>query len=176
MNLAPSNPPLTPRRRGTRQSVLLPSWEGLGVGSGALCGRKIMKIKQLLVALAALCASATVVGCASTGCQVSQSSFDVMNLNLNPLAFQKPDLDTNGAVTLDEWQRFHTSAEARENFSALDESGDGQINWSEFLKQATNHSKRYPFFADTDKTNDGYVSWEKELFQQPGWQLFSIRF
>ena len=34
MNLAPTNPPLTPPRRGTRQSVLLPSWEGLGVGSG----------------------------------------------------------------------------------------------------------------------------------------------
>src|SRR5438874_11344541 len=41
MNLAPTNPPLTPPRRGTGQPVLLPSWEGLGVGSGAPCAHKI---------------------------------------------------------------------------------------------------------------------------------------
>ena len=41
MNLAPTNPPLTPPRRATGQPVLLPSWEGLGVGSGALCAHKI---------------------------------------------------------------------------------------------------------------------------------------
>ena len=81
MNLAPTNPPLTPPRRGTRPLVLLPSWEGLGVGSGAQCGRKKMKIQQLLVSLAALCAIATVVGCASTDGQASQSWFDGMNLN-----------------------------------------------------------------------------------------------
>ena len=34
MNLRATNPPLTPPRRGTGQPVLLPSWEGLGVGSG----------------------------------------------------------------------------------------------------------------------------------------------
>jgi hypothetical protein len=150
-----------------------------------------MKTKQLLVSLAALCAVATVLGCASTDRHASQSSFDMMNLNrdgnpssaefsqqvnLNPLAFQKPELDTDGAVTLDEWQRFDTNSGPRENFSALDQSGEGEINWTEFLKQATKHSKYYHFFADTDKINDGYVSWDKELFQQSGWQLFSIRF
>jgi len=41
MNLAPTNPPLTPPRRGTGQPVLLPSWEGLGVGSGAGCAQKV---------------------------------------------------------------------------------------------------------------------------------------
>ena len=40
MNLAPTSPPLTPPRRGTGQPVLLPSWEGLGVGSGAQCAHK----------------------------------------------------------------------------------------------------------------------------------------
>ena len=37
MNLAPTHPALTPPRRGTGQPVLLPSWEGLGVSSGAQC-------------------------------------------------------------------------------------------------------------------------------------------
>ena len=184
-----------------------------------------MRTKQLLVSLAALCAIATVAGCASTDRQASQNSLDATNLNrngrqfsaefsqsvfekwfagstgdplptpsrddspappifepgsqqvnLNQLAFQKPDLATNGAATLDERHRFDTSAGPRENFGALDESGDSQINWTEFLKQATKHSKRYHFFADTDKINDGYVPWDKELFRQPGWQLFSIQF
>jgi len=160
----------------------------------ALCVRRpratpssIMKIKQLLVSFAALCAIATVVGCASTDRQASQSSFDVMSLNrdrkpfsqqvnLNQLVFEEPDLATNGAVTLEEWQRLDTSAGARENFSALDERGDDPINLTEFLKQATKHSKRYHFFADTETINEGYVSWDKELFHQPGWQLFSIQF
>src|SRR5437016_4523117 len=107
-----------------------------------------MKIKQLLVPLAALCAIATVAGCASTDRQASLSSLDVLNLNrdrkpssaefsqqvnLNQLAFQKPDLDTNGTVTLDEWQRFDTNAGPKENFSALDVNGDGQFNATEFL-------------------------------------------
>src|SRR2546423_13566188 len=33
--------PLTPPRRGTGQPGLLPSWEGLGVGSGAQCAHNI---------------------------------------------------------------------------------------------------------------------------------------
>jgi len=44
MNLAPTNPPLTPPRRGTSQPVFLPSWEGLGVGSRAKCAHKIRGI------------------------------------------------------------------------------------------------------------------------------------
>src|SRR5437667_626916 len=41
MNLAPTNSPLTPARRGTGQPGLLPSWEGLGVGSAAKCAHNI---------------------------------------------------------------------------------------------------------------------------------------
>ena len=150
-----------------------------------------MKIEQLLVSLAALCAIATVVGCASTDRQSSQSSFDVMNLNrdrkpssaefsrplnLDQLAFQRPDLDTNGAVTLDEWQRFDTNAEPKENFSALGVNGDTQINATEFLTQTPKHAKRYHFFADPEKTNQDYSSRGQEEFQPQGLQLFSIRF
>ena len=40
MQLAQTNPPLTPPRRGTRQPVSLPSLEGLGVGSWSQCIRK----------------------------------------------------------------------------------------------------------------------------------------
>ena len=97
-------------------------------------------------------------------------------VNLSEPEYQKPDPDTNKPVTLDERQQLDTTVGARENFSALDETGDGQINLTEFLKQVTKHSKRYQFFAGADTVNDGYVSWDKELFRQPGWQLFSIRF
>ena len=97
-------------------------------------------------------------------------------VNLNQPGFQKPDFDISGPVTLDEGQQFDTRTGPKENFRALDVSGDRQINATEFLTQTPENSKRYHFFADTVKTNDGYVSWDKELFQQPGWQLFSIRF
>jgi hypothetical protein len=150
-----------------------------------------MCLKQFLVSLAALCAIATVVGCASTDRQAPQSSSDVMNLNrdrkpssaefsqpvnLNQLAFQKPDLDTNGAVTLDEWQRFDTNAGPQQYFSALAVNGDAQMNATEFLTQTPNNAKRYHFFADPEKTNKHYSSRRQEEFQQPGWQLFSIQF
>jgi len=151
----------------------------------------VFRIKQMLVSLAALCAIATVEGCASTDRQASQSSFDVMNLNrdrkpspaafsqqvnLNQLAFQNPELDTNGAVTSDERQRFDTNAAPQEYFSALAVNGDAQINVREFLTQTPNNAKRYHFFADPEKANKQYSSPDQEEFQQPGWQLFSIRF
>ncbi len=97
-------------------------------------------------------------------------------VNLSQPEFQKPNPDTNKPVTLDERQQLDTTVGARENFSALDETGDGRINLTEFLKQVTKHSKRYQFFAGADTVNDGYVSWDKELFRQPGWQLFAIQF
>ena len=150
-----------------------------------------MKIKQLLVSLAALCAVATVVGCASTDRQASQSPFDGMNLNrdrkpssaefsqqvdLTQLAFQEPDLATNEAVTLDEWQRFDTNARSKEYFSALAVNGDARINVTELLTQTPKHVKRYHFFADLEKTNKDYSSRGQEEFQPPGFQLFCIRF
>ena len=150
-----------------------------------------MKIKQLFVPLAVLCAIAALVGCASTNRQVSESSLDEKNLQrdeaqastglsqpvfLDERAFRKLDIDTTGAVTLDEWQQFDTSAGPKENFKALDVDGDWHIKATEFLAQPSKGSKRYHFFGDAGKSNDGYVSWDRELFQQPGWQLFSIRF
>jgi hypothetical protein len=149
-----------------------------------------MKIKQFLVSLAALCAIATVVGCASTDPQAPESSFDLMNLNRdrkpsstefseqanrNQLAFQKSDLDTNGAVTLDEWQRFDTNAGPKENFSAFDVNGDAQIKATELLTPTPKHAKRYHFFADPENNNH-YSLLGQEEFQPPGVQLFSIRF
>ena len=92
------------------------------------------------------------------------------------LGFQKPNLDTNGAVTLDEWHRFDANAGPKENFSALDVNGGAQINATEFLTQAPKHAKRFHFFADQEKTNKYYSSRHQEEFQQPGGQLFSIRF
>jgi len=41
-------------------------------------------------------------------------------------AFRKLDLDTNGAVTLDEWRHFETNAVAKDNFSTLVEDGNGR--------------------------------------------------
>src|SRR5262245_4239463 len=151
-----------------------------------------MKIKRLFVQLAALCVIAALMGCACTNRQVSESSLDkrTMNhdgehfgegvssqqVNASQPGFQKPDIGINGPVDSDERQQFDTRTGPREDFRALDASGDRQMSATEFLTQTPKHSKRYHFFADTDKANNGYVSWDKELFQQPGWQLFSIRF
>jgi hypothetical protein len=98
------------------------------------------------------------------------------NTNLEQIEFQNPSLDTNGPVTLDEWQRFIPSAGPKENFSALDVNNDRNINATEFLTQTPKRFKRFRFFADQAKTNNEYSSRGEEEFQQKGWQLFSIRF
>jgi hypothetical protein len=150
-----------------------------------------MKTTNLFAPFVMFCAAAALVGCASTERRVSVSAFDEKGLQraeapptpatsspviLDESAFRKLDLNADGTVKLDEWQRFDTSVEAKENFSALDGNGDGQINVPEFLSQAPKHSKRYPFFGDKDKTNDSYFSSYNEVFQQRGWQLFSFHF
>ena len=150
-----------------------------------------METKQLLALLATSCAIATEVGCVSADRQMSRSSFDATTLNrdggqssaefaqqvnLNQLASQKPDLNTNGAVTLDEWQRFEPSAGPKENVNAIDIDGAGQINATKFLTQTPKHSKRYDFFGDPEKTDKDYSSWDEEEFQPQGLQLFSIHF
>ena len=149
-----------------------------------------MKIKHLLAPLGAFCAIAALVGCASTNRQVSESSLDEKKLQrdeapastghsqpviLDERAVRKLDLNTNGAVTLDEWQRFDTNAGPKENFSAFDLNGDAQIKATEFLTQTPKHAKRYHFFADPENNNH-YSSLGQEEFQPPGVQLFSIRF
>ena len=97
-------------------------------------------------------------------------------VDLTQLAFQEPGLATNGAVTLDEWQRFDTNAGSKEYFSALAVNGDAQINVTELLTQTPKHVKRYHFFADPETTNKYYSSRGEEEFQPPGVHLFSIRF
>jgi hypothetical protein len=133
---------------------------------------------------------AAMVGCASANRRVSEASLHEPNVNLtntlpaeisqhanlSQLEFQKPGFDTNGPVTLDEWQRFIPSAGPKENFSALDVNDDRNINATEFLTQTPKHSKRFRFFADPERTNKEYSSRDGEEFQQKGWQLFSIRF
>lgn len=151
----------------------------------------IMKTKFLYAPFVMFCAAAALVGCASTERRVSESSVDEKDLQrsdapsparypqpviLDESAFRKLDLNADGAITFDEWQHFDTSAGAKEHFNALDENGDGMIDATEFLKQAPKLSKRYQFFGGTDKADDSYFSWDKDVFQQPGWQLFSIRF
>ena len=150
-----------------------------------------MKTSNLFASSVMFCAAAVLVGCANTERRVSASSFGEKDLQraeappspapsppvlLDESASRKLDLNADGTVNLDEWQRFDTSAEAKENFSALNENSNGQINVAESLSQAPQHSKRYHFFGDKDKTNDSYFSWDDEVFQQPGLQLFSIYF
>jgi hypothetical protein len=147
--------------------------------------------KLLFAPLVMSCAVATLTGCASTDRRASASSFEEQNLPraeapaslalpqhavLDERAFQKLDLNGDGAITLDEWKHFDASASAKEHFNALDENGDGQISLMEFLTQAPKHSERYHFFGDTDKTDGSFVSPDKDVFQNPGWHLFSFHF
>ena len=140
-----------------------------------------MKTKHLFAPLAMCCAVAALAGCASTDRQMSWSSLSEKNLErdeapsstglsqpviLEEGAFRKLDLDTNGAVTLDE-RYFDTNAVAKDNFRTLDGNDDGQINVTEFLTQAPKHSKPYPLFGDAEQIKE---------FQPQGLQLFSIRF
>ena len=171
-------------------ATMLPLFAGFSQTANPPAVSQSTPPKHLLAPLAAFCAIAALVGCASTNPQVSGSWFDQKKVELaealapapsppvilDERAFQKLDLDADGAIALDEWQHFETSASPKENVSALDDNGDGQINVTELPTQAPKHSKRYHFFGDTDKTDDGFVSSEKEGLQQPGWHLFSFNF
>ncbi len=150
-----------------------------------------MKTKHLLAPLAMCFTVITLMGCASTDRQISESFLDNNNQErvkapsstelpqpviLAQCAFRKLDLGANGAVTLDERQHFDTNAWAKENFSTLDENDDGQHNATEFLTQAQRPSKLYSVFGDTEQSNDNHSSWERQEFQPQGLRLFSIRF
>ena len=147
-----------------------------------------MKTKHLLTRLVMCCAVAALAGCASTDRQISESSLAEKNLLrddapsstgssqpviLEESAFRKLDLDTNGAVTLDEWRHSDTNAVAKENFRP---DNDGQINVTEFPTQAPKHSKLYPVFGDAEQTNNQHFFWDQQEFQPKGLRLFSIRF
>jgi len=150
-----------------------------------------MKTKHLLTLLAMCCGVAALAGCASTDRQMSRSSLDEKNLERDEApsstglsqpvipeegAFQKLDLDTNGAVTLDEWRHFETNAVAKDNFSTLVEDGNGQINVTEFPTQTLKHSKLYPLFGDGEQINNNHFLWDQQEFQPQGLRLFTIRF
>jgi hypothetical protein len=152
---------------------------------------KFMKTGNLFALFLMFCVGAALVGCASTDRQVSASPSNEQNLQraeapaspallqhatLDENAFRKLDRNSDGTLTLEEWQHFDKSAGAKENFSMLDGDGDGQINFPEFLKQAPKHSERYHFLGKTGETDDSYVSSGNEVFEQPGWQLFSFHF
>jgi len=150
-----------------------------------------MKTKHLFTSLVVCCAVVALVGCASTGRQMSESSLDDKILErdealsptglsqpviLDERAFRKLDLDTNAAVTLDELQYFSTNAVARDTLGTLDENDDRQINGREFSTQTPKHAEIYPLFGDAEQINNNHFSWEQKEFGPPGWQLFSIRF
>jgi hypothetical protein len=150
-----------------------------------------MKTKHLLASLAMCCAVAALVGCTSTDGQMSRSALDEKRpertetlsstglsqpVILEKGAFRKLDLDTNEAVTLDEWRHFDTNAAATDNFSMPDENGHGQINVIEFPTQALKHSKLYPVFGDAEQINNNHFSWDQQEFQPQGLRLFSIHF
>lgn len=151
-----------------------------------------MKTKHLLAPLAMSCVIAALAGCASSDRQMSRSSLDEKNLEgdealsstglsqpviLDERAFRNLDLDTNGAVTLDEWRHFETNTGAMEKFSTPDETNDGgQTKATEFLTQTPEHSKLYPVFGDAEQINNNHFSWDQQEFQPQGLPLFSIRF
>jgi hypothetical protein len=149
-----------------------------------------MRTKQMLAPLAMCCAAAALVGCASNYHQMSKSSMDEQNLerdeaasstglfqpaSLDERAFRKPDLDTNGAVTLNEWQHFDANAGAKENLRPLNENEDGQFNATGFLTKAPKHFELYPVFGDAEQIGNNHFYWDQQEFQPQGLQLFSIR-
>ena|SRR6266446_4721472 len=149
-----------------------------------------MKTRHLLASLA-MCCAAALAGCASSDRQMSRASLDEKNperdkapssrglsqpVILEEGAFRKLDLDTIGAVTLDEWRHFDTNAVAKDNFSTLGENGDGQINVTEFSTQTLKHSKLYPLFGDGEQINNNHFFWGQQEFQPQGLRLFSIGF
>jgi len=151
----------------------------------------LVKTKHLLASLAICCAAAALVGCASAGRQMSESSLDDKMLErdealsptgrsqpviLDERAFRKPSLDTNAAVALDELQYFSTNAVTKESLGTLDENDAGQINAREFSTPVPKHSEIYPFFGVAEQIYNKHFSWEQQEFEPPGWPLFSIRF
>ena len=150
-----------------------------------------MKTRHLLALLAMCCLAPALVGCASTDSQKSESYLNEKNLQrdeavsstglsqpviLDGSALRKPELDTNAAVTLDEWRHFETNAVAKDNFSTLVEDGNGQINVTEFPTQTLKHSKLHPLFGDGEQINNNHFIWDQQEFQPQGLPLFSIRF
>jgi hypothetical protein len=148
-----------------------------------------MKIINLLTPCVLLCAVGALAGCASTERPASESALDETNLQraetqpapllsqeviMDEGAFRETALDSDGTVKADESQRLDTGARAKEYFSAQDKTDAGQSRTTESPIRATKHSKPYHFFWDN--TIDSYFSWDREAFQQPGWQLFSFQF
>ena len=149
-----------------------------------------MKTRHLLAPLA-MCCAAALAGCASSDRQMFESALDEKNLErdeapsstalsqpviLEEGAFRKLDLDTNGAVTLDEWRHFDTNAVAKGNFSTLAEDGDGQIYAAEYPTQTLKHSKLYPLFGDGEQIKNNHFFWDQQELQPQGLRLFSVRF
>jgi len=173
-------------------------WHGRcnGLLSGTQTGRtreknNIMKTKHLLALLVMCCVVAAFAGCASTDRQMSESSLDDKNLAreealsstgssqpviLDERAFPKLDLDTNGAIFLDEWRHFETNTVAKENFNTPDQNDDVPINVTEFLTQTPKPSTLYPVLGDAEQINNDHFFWDQEQFQPQGLRFFSFRF
>jgi hypothetical protein len=155
-----------------------------------LLASTIMKTKHQCALVAMCCAVAALAGCASTDRQISRSSLDEKNQERDkahpPMglsqpvlpdgrAFEKVDLETNGAITLDNRQRFDTNVEAKENFSTADEN-NLQINSTELLIPAPKFSHPYSVFGGSDQTNNNDFSWDEQEFQPQGLLLFTFHF
>jgi hypothetical protein len=133
-----------------------------------------MKTTSLFETLAMCCTVAALVGCASTSRQVPESSLDE-NQQLpeeaaaatrppRPViseerAFRELDVDRDQAVTWDEWRQVDRNAGAKDAFTALDESGDGQVSLTESLSGRT-HQQPDPD-ADGTVTLNQWLRFER---------------
>jgi len=137
-----------------------------------------MKLPQSFAPLAVLCAAATFVGCASPERQRPASAVGAMDLTHDgtvsaaessqstlPHAFSKLNLEADERISLDEWKRFETNAEAEGHFNALDQNGDGQVSQSELLERALKHSNSEDNFRALDENGDHHVSLDEFLHQ-----------
>jgi hypothetical protein len=96
--------------------------------------------------------------------------------NPERLALQKLDHPAGAAVNLGLAQPPDSKAGTKENGSEPPETELGHTSVTEFLTQATKHSRLYLLLGENNSGNVGEFSWDKTMVHQKGLRLFGIHF
>jgi hypothetical protein len=149
-----------------------------------------MKKHHGLASLATCSVIVVLAGCATMKPPVTEDSFrekmskpieapkELSQAMLQDLrALRNLNSNIKEAVAWDEQQHFEPPASGIENFSAIDENGDGQLNTIAFLGYGSNDSKPFVSLGDKDPNEGDFSGLYPDEFQpQHGWPLFSFHF